>query len=334
MNTDTHLINSLNAAASFRWMHVCPIGEHPWSSADGKERIVQVIDREGCEHMARTYPLSIPNSRIDIDHESMVNDKRTAAVGWGRRAEVRDDGLWVEVEWNPEGRELVANKIYKFTSPCFPRHGLVDLGGGRMRVTRLGVIALTNDPNLRGQQPLTNRRAHAADHNTNDTNTTMDYKAMLLKALGLPAEATDEQITAACNSHASNEDAMNSRITELETQLANRDLDTHGITDRDQRALFAPLLTNAATRDTALKTIEGLRNAAPKPQPPVHNRGGRTPDTITQLSKEADADKEADVKKAAWIGNRARELSQDGRRRHQECFAQAEAEHAQQFPAR
>lgn len=187
MNTATHLLNKLEAPANFRWMHVCPLGDHVWNSADGQERIVQVIDKAACEAMAQSYPLSIPNSRIDIDHESMEADKRTAAVGWGRKAEVREDGLWVEVEWNPDGHELIANKVYRFNSPCFPRDGLVDLGNGRFRVTKLGVIALTNDLNLRGQKPLTNRRSESANPNTKTINT-MDLKAMLLKLLGLPPE--------------------------------------------------------------------------------------------------------------------------------------------------
>lgn len=328
MITDLHITNRLDAVANFRWMHVCPLGEHAWSSADGKETITQVIDQEACQEMARTYPLSIPNSRIDIDHESMESDKRTAAVGWGRRAEARDDGLWVEVEWNPDGHELIANKIYRFNSPCFPRSGLVDLGNGRMRVTRLGVIALTNDPNLRGQQPLTNRRTHAAIPNNN---THMDHKAKLLELLGLPPEATDDQIATALAGNKSATTATTNRITELETQLANRDLDTHGITDATQRKLFVPLLTNTATRDDALKTLVALKPATTTVPPPIHNRAGAAvPATGKQLGSD-DAAKEAEQKKAAWIGNRARALASDGKRKHTDCFAQAESEYETQF---
>ena len=210
MKTDTHILNSMSMEAGdgvTRWMHVCPFGEHPWTSADGKERIIQVIDREGCQAMAAHYPINVPNSRIDVDHESMDAEKRTAAVGWGQRAEVRDDGLWVLTEFNPEGAALVNGKVYKFNSPCFPREGLIDLGGGRFRVTRLSVIALTNDPNLRGQKPLTNRRAQTANPNPN-TPTDMDYKAELLKLLGLPPEATDDQIANGCAAHKSKTDAM------------------------------------------------------------------------------------------------------------------------------
>lgn len=331
MKEVTHIINGLNKALSFEWMHVCPIGEHAWTSADGKERIVQIIDNDACAAMAASYPLSVPNSRIDIDHESMDAEKRTAAVGWGRKAEVRDDGLWVQVEWNPEGRDLIENKIYKFNSPCFPREGLVDLGNGRMRVTKLGVIALTNDPNLRGQKPLTNRRSESANPNTKPANT-MDYKAMLLKLLGLPPEATDEQISAACASSPENMKQCANRIGELEGLLANRDLDEHGITDADQRKLLTPSLTNKATRPAALAILakgKTATTATTEPRQPLHNRsGGRTPDTINTLSTEEKAAAEAEAKKAAWIGNRARELGHGNKRKHTDCWAQAESEYA------
>jgi phage I-like protein len=297
LNTATHLLNKLEATANFRWMHVCPLGDHVWNSADGKERIVQVIDQAACEAMAAAYPLSIPNSRIDIDHESMEADKRTAAVGWGRKAEVRDDGLWVEVEWNPDGHELIANKVYRFNSPCFPRDGLVDLGNGRFRVTKLGVIALTNDPNLRGQQPLTNRRTHAANPNNK---THMDYKAKMLELLGLPPEATDDQIATALAGTKGETTAMNNRITELQDMLANRDLDEHGITDADQRKLLTPSLANKATRPAALALIAKSKPAA-EVRAPIHNRAAN-PQTPADL-KNTDADKAGE--RADDLHNRA-----------------------------
>lgn len=330
MSKDTHILNHLNAVPNFRWMHVCPLGEHPWTSADGKERIIQVIDKEACELMAKSYPLDVPNSRIDLDHESMDADKLTASYGWGQRAEAREDGLWVEVEWNPNGHELVANKVYRFNSPCFPRGGLVDLGGGRYRITQLGVIALTNDPNLRGQKPLTNRRAQSANPNTKNTST-MDFKAMLLSLLGLPADASDDAISAAIASAKSTKTdaaAMNARITELETQLVNRDLDEHGITDQEQRKLLSPMLANSATRTHALGMLAKLKTPA-APQLPLHNRNGApVPGTDKQLSQAEQDQAAAEKAKADWIGNRSRELqAANPARRHRDCFAQAESEY-------
>lgn len=295
MKTDLCLLNHASEpfdSSKSCWAHVCPFGEHPWVSDDGKETIVQVIDRAAVEAMARTYPVGTPNSRVDVDHKSMDVKNTTEASGWGKEAQIRDDGLWVRIELTTFGQPLVNGKVYQFTSPCFPRDGLVDLGNGRMRVTKLGVIALTNDPNLRGQKPLTNRRSESANPNTN-TPKTMDYKAMLLKALGLPPEATDDQISAACSSCATDKTATTNRITELQDILANRDLDEHGITDSGQRELLKPSLTNKATRPSALAILAKGKAAPTEPRPPMHNRsGGKTPGTITELSKE-DVDQDA-----------------------------------------
>ncbi len=335
MKTDLCLLNQASTpfdASRSCWAHVCPFGEHPWVSADGKETIVQVIDQAAVENMARTYPIGTPASRVDVDHKSMDVQNTTEASGWGKETQIRDDGLWVRIDLTTHGLPLVNGKVYQFTSPCFPRDGLVDLGNGRMRVTQLGVIALTNDPNLRGQKPLTNRRSESANPNTN-TPKTMDYKAMLLKALGLPPEATDDQISAACSSKGATDTATTNRITELQDMLASRDLDEHGITDADQRTLLTPSLTNKATRPAALAILAKSKPATTEPRQPLHNRqGAPLPKTGEQLNQGDDAAKEAEAKKAAWIGNRTNELKQSNtNRRHQECFAQAEGEYAQQF---
>ena len=307
MKTDLCLLNHASApfdASKSCWAHVCPFGEHPWVSNDGKETITQVIDRAAVEAMAKSYPVGQPASRMDVDHLSMSAENTTEASGWGKETQIRDDGLWVRFDLTSHGQPLVNGKVYQFTSPCFPRDGLVDLGNGRMRVTKLGVIALTNDPNLRGQKPLTNRRTPAASKHTN---TTMDYKAALLKVLGLPPDATDDQISAAVAAEAQEKGVQNTRsarIKELETQLVNRDLDEHKVTDVKQRELLAPMLTNAATRDT---TLELLKQAKPPEAPkPLHNRGtGAQPKALEDLSKSPKTDAEREDVATADLHNRA-----------------------------
>lgn len=292
MREMTHLLNRLGEISHDGWMHVCPIGEHPWTSADGKETVLQVIDQEACQLMARAYPLSVQDSMVDREHLSMTAAGDTAAMGWGKEAQARPDGLWVRVEWTPEGRAAVQGKAYKFNSPCFPCGGLVPLGGERFRVTQCGRIALTNNPNLSGQKPLTNSRVEPPA-NPHQHTPAMDFKAMLIKLLGLPEGATDDQIAAACSKEPSTVPAMNARISELTTQLTNSVLDQHGITDPGQRALFGPLLTNSATKENALKTLAQLKGVTAAPAA-IHNRNGkRTPDTITQLADGKDEDEQA-----------------------------------------
>jgi phage I-like protein len=304
----TYLLNHLTPGALHDgWMHVCPLGEHVWKSADGKESIIQVIDREGCELMARAYPLSALDAMVDREHSSMSADGDTAALGWGTEAQVRDDGLWVKAAWTPTGRSLVEGKEYKFNSPCFPRDGAVHLGGDRYRITKLGRIALTNNPNLRGQTPLTNSRTQAANPNPNTPTQTMDYKSLLMKVLGLDANATDDQIASACSGlKDTTTTAMNARIVELENQFANSVLDANGIKDESQRKLLTPMLINRDTNADAMKLVETLKAKAAAPaQQPIHNRGG-APLPQVDLTKAPEGAEDAKAAEVEDLHNRAR----------------------------
>lgn len=156
----------------------------------------------------------------------------------------------------------------------------------------------------------------------------MDYKTMLLSLLGLPADASDDAITAAITAAKGKTAAMNTRLTELETQLVNRDLDEHGITDTAQRTLLTPMLANKDQRPAALNLMSRIKGNEATRQA-LHNRSGApVPNTVQQLSQSAD-DKaaEAEKAKADWIGNRNRELkASNPNRSHRDCFAQAEAD--------
>lgn len=55
---------------------------------------------------------------ITAGHEGF---EELPAVGWFTSVEVRDDGLWGNVEWNSGGKELLSDKAYKFLSPEFCR---------------------------------------------------------------------------------------------------------------------------------------------------------------------------------------------------------------------
>lgn len=311
---DTSLLNKLTAASIQHdgWMHACPKGDHPYyfdeadesTWHDGHKNIVQVIDDEACRLMAASYPLSQEDALVDFEHDSITADKSTRGAGWGKEAQVRNDGLWARAEWTPSGQAAVDGKELRFNSPCFPRSGLVHIDGNRYRPTKLGRIALTNNPNLRGQKPLTNSRLDTPANPTKRTHT-MDLKALLLSLLGLPADATDQQIetaAAALKGDKSQMTANTTRISELETQLANTDLDAHGIKDEAQRKFFTPLLTNKDQRPEALKTLGALK--AKPVAPPLHNKANaRVPNVTEQLSAEGDEAEKA----TEALHNRARQ---------------------------
>jgi hypothetical protein len=93
---------------------------------------------------------------IDYEHQTMGGkfnkraDQLAPAAGWIGKLEVRDDGLWAaEVEWTPRARPLIATGEYAYFSPVIY---WADETCTKLR--SLGPVALTNDPAMRGVQPL------------------------------------------------------------------------------------------------------------------------------------------------------------------------------------
>jgi hypothetical protein len=82
-------------------------------------------------------------------------------------------GLWAKIRWSDLGEEAVKGGRYRFLSPVWARKDCVDLGpdpqSGRDRVrpVRLLNAAVTNDPNLKGMRPLSNRSQESEDRSQN-----------------------------------------------------------------------------------------------------------------------------------------------------------------------
>lgn len=119
----------------------------------------------------------------DVDPEIWQDDRRLGKV---TKLEVRDDGLWGYAEWNSLGRENQAEEFWIYPSPRWD----APQGKARFEPERLISIGLTNTPRIKESEPIFN-----SDQPTKDTNTDMDRTA-LCQALGLPPEATDEEILA------------------------------------------------------------------------------------------------------------------------------------------
>jgi hypothetical protein len=85
----------------------------------------------------------------------------------------------------------------------FNRRDCEDLGGGKVRPMVLVNAAVTNDPNIKGAEPLSTRETNG-----------MDYKKQLLNMTGLGDDATDEQIENACG-------AMREKIANMEKSAAD-----------------------------------------------------------------------------------------------------------------
>jgi hypothetical protein len=168
------------------WYQIAPVGEFAHAAAG----VVQVVDREACEAMVQAFRAEAGGANfagllVDFDHFSLDGEKRSEAAGWiveldcrlgdeeGSRKgaeNAKGAGLWAKIRWSDVGEEAVKGGRYRFLSPVWSRGDCVDLGPSagsgqarRVRPVRLLNAAVTNDPNLKGMRPLSNRSQESGD---------------------------------------------------------------------------------------------------------------------------------------------------------------------------
>ena len=153
------------------WVHLLPAGEIRTGDGRGPYR---VRDAAALLSAAPT-----PGGRLPIDENHATDlaaprGEPAPARGWIVELQSRDDGVWGRVEWTAAGRRLVAGRAYRGLSPVIQH-----LKNGD--VTAILRASLVNRPNLRGLTAL---------HQETD----MTLLEKLLKALGLSADTTEDQV--------------------------------------------------------------------------------------------------------------------------------------------
>ena len=139
------------------WIHVTPLGEYAHAGAG----VVQVIDVEALKAITEDFTAkataeNFPGLLVDFDHFSMDTDKSSEAAGWISALRADTEGLWAKVRWTSKGKDAVEGGEYRLVSPVFPKPSDCEvLGDNRIRPRSLMSVALTNDPNIKGGQPLT-----------------------------------------------------------------------------------------------------------------------------------------------------------------------------------
>jgi|GEM_PF-1935411 len=148
------------------WYHIASLGDFPHKQSG----LVQVLDSAAVAGMVNRFDEDkkrggekFPGVLIDQDHFSLDSDKSSAAYGWIQELSNRADGLWAQIKWSDVGEAAVKGGSYRFLSPVWNREDCEDLGKGRVRPLRIRNAACTNDPNLKGLTPLSNRNADAKD---------------------------------------------------------------------------------------------------------------------------------------------------------------------------
>ena len=277
------------------WIQVLRIGEFLGRSLDGKQ-FSQVIDEKALDAIVTAFNRektanNFPGLLIDRDHLSHYSDKETRAAGWVMNIEKREDGLWAMPKWTSEGAAEISNGIYRMVSPVLTNGeevGQTADGIARVRPGRFIRLALTNDPNIKGMQPLANRQS-------DETEDSMDYKALLLNMLGLAENADDAAVTTAvtnakakmaspgkdeetCNRLRGEIEVLTNRTKELEKIVIESDVVKYrglGLKDEDLRA---QLVANRAGTVKILDAIVANKKAgkdATEDGRQIHNAGER-----------------------------------------------------------
>lgn len=176
---------------------------------------------------------------FDLEHATEIKAPKgedAEAYGWILALENRDGEIWAQVEWNYQGRWLIEEKRYLYYSPAFH----YDAEG---IITAMSSAGLTNKPNF--YVPALNRQEE----------TDMKLPQLIAAALGLAADATEEQGVTAINSLKSEKDiALNRAATPDLTKFIP--IETHTV------ALNRATTAEAQLKEIDDKKVDGLVQAA------------------------------------------------------------------------
>jgi hypothetical protein len=173
----------LDDTSDVSWIQALPLGkyDHPvYGEID--------ITPERVLRMAANVNAKVRGQDLDIDYDH--KDKDGKAAGWVKQATVKDDGLWLAVQWTDPARTAIKQKEYRYFSPEFAdewehpkskqKHMDVLFGG-----------ALTNRPFLKDILPI-----NLSDI-TKGTQRVTDEEIRTLFGLTTDAPITDQMRTVA-----------------------------------------------------------------------------------------------------------------------------------------
>jgi hypothetical protein len=131
---------------SSSWIQAFPFGK--WTHPEYGD-IEMNADRAA--RMAAGINQGIRDQDLPINYDH--GEQRKDAAGWVQRADVRPDGLWLNVEWTREAYQKIKDKAYKYFSPEYMNAWKHPASGQEFKDVFVGG-ALVNMPHLKGILPL------------------------------------------------------------------------------------------------------------------------------------------------------------------------------------
>lgn len=176
------------------------------------------VTREHLEQMLAHYETTSTELHVDYDHRS-IYDGDTKASGWSAELRLTDRGLEMKrPEFTAAARQAIEDREYRYFSPVYVLES--EQKDGTPGGARLVNVALTSLPYFDQHEidPIGNN-AGKPDPDEGSQPPLFMEREKLIEMLGLPADATDDQIEAALK--AKKQEPENKPDAELEAAKAN-----------------------------------------------------------------------------------------------------------------
>jgi len=171
---------NLSEETNLQWVHALSVGNYKHPSYGTLDFTPERIQRFADSVKQRVRGI---DPDIDYDHKR-DSTKGNVAAGWVKDADVRQDGLWLLVEWTDQAKKEIKDKKYRYFSTEFVKEW-VNEKGEQFRDVVLGG-GLTNRPFLKNLVPVNLNELY-------DEENQMD-RAELARVLGLSEDASDDDI--------------------------------------------------------------------------------------------------------------------------------------------
>lgn len=214
-----------------------------------------IVDDESFKSIKNHFKSRGLDVVVDYEHQTL-DDVQAPAGGWIKDIEKEGDAIVAKVEWTPKAEEYLKNKEYKYLSPVV----LVRKKDNKAVV--LHSVALTNTPAIDNMYPIIN--SINLNEYENEEEKKMDLKE-LAKMLGLPEEATEEEIKTALakaceNCMTKGADSKGMEQEPLKEPVKEAEKQTEVVANKTILGLLG-IDENAKTEDVAA-TIMALKNTA------------------------------------------------------------------------
>lgn len=234
---------ALEVRAASREIQLIPAG--PFRGVDGRPGDAPHWRLDEQAAQAWLADLRQRKTRLVIDYEhqtlqSKNNGKPAPAAAWftGAGLEIRDGALWAtDVEWTAAAKAAIEADEYLYISPVF----FYDSSG---LITGLFNAALTNTPSIDGMEQVLRAAASQFSH-TQENQVDKEIR----EALGLPEDATDVNVLAACKQVTQERDELKDGKGALEQKLAAATQQIEAGTGNPDPSKFVPVEVVSQMRD-------------------------------------------------------------------------------------